>query len=131
MKPKTQMTVRMIAEELGLSETTARGYFRVIAREDGIERDRRTGHARIWRGDFERRLREARAMEGRGAERRPVQLMTAQMLARELGLSKPLASTIFALVARKNGTMQLAGFRRTFVRRSDVEKLLEPAGALR
>ena len=131
MKPKQQMTAREIAAELGISETAARGYFRVIAREDGIERDKRTGHARIWRGDFERRLREARLKEGRGEERRPVHLMTSQMLAEELGLPQGLAATIFKVAASKRGTVQLPGFRRTFVRRADVETLLEPAGALR
>lgn len=131
MKPKAQMTARMIAMELGLNETTARGYFRVIAREDGIERDKRTGHARIWRGDFERRLREAGAMEGRGADRQPAHLMTAQMLAAELGLPKPLGATIFKLVLSKRGPVRLPGFRRTLARREDVERLLEASGALR
>jgi hypothetical protein len=131
MKPKTQMTARMIAQELGINETTAQGYLRVIAREDGIERDKRTGHARIWRGDFERRLREARLMEGRGEERRPVQLMTAQMLTHELGLPKSIAATIFKLAIRKRGPVHLPGFRRTFARRGDVERVLEGSGALR
>jgi hypothetical protein len=125
------MNARMIVQELGINETTAMGYFRVIAREDGIERDRRTGHVRIWRGGFERRLREAGAMEGRGADRRPAQLMTAQMLAAELGLPKTIGETIFTLALRKRGPVYLPGFRRTFVRRNDVERLLEAAGALR
>jgi hypothetical protein len=131
VKPKTQMTPRMIAEELGLNRITAASYFNVIAREDGIERDHRTARARIRRGDFERRLREAGGMEGSGANRRPAHLMTAQMLADELGLPKRIAATIFELVSRENGAVRLSGFRRTFVRRSDVEKLLGPAGALR
>ena len=131
MKPKVQMNAHMIAQELGINETTATGYFRVIAREYGTERDKRTGHARIWRGDFERRLREAGAMEGRGADRHPVQLMTAQMLASELGLPKPIATTIFKLAVRKKGPVLLPGFRRTFARRADVERLLEGSGALR
>lgn len=121
----------MIAQELGINETTATGYFRVIAREDGIEHDKRTGRARIWRGDFERRLREARLMEGRGEERRPVQLMTMQMLADELGLPKTITATIFKLAIRKRGPVRLPGFRRTFARRTDVERLLEGSGALR
>jgi hypothetical protein len=100
----------------------------VIAREDGIERDRRTGQAGIWHGDLGRRLREAGAMEGRGANRRPAQLMTEQMLADELGLPKSLAATIFQLA--KRGPVHLAGFRRTFARRADVERFLEGSGAL-
>jgi hypothetical protein len=125
------MSARMLAEELGLNLTTASSYFNVIAREDGIERERCTGQARIWRGDFERRLRESGVAMGRGYERSPVMLMTAQMLADELGLPKSVAATIFELVVRKNGAVHLTGFRRTFVRRSDVERLLEAAGALR
>jgi hypothetical protein len=42
------MTARMIAEELGLNRITAASYFNVIGREDGIERDQRTGRARNW-----------------------------------------------------------------------------------
>jgi hypothetical protein len=131
VKPKAQMTARMIAEELGLNPTTAASYFKVIAREDGIERDQRTGRARIWRSDFERRLREAGGMEGRGADRRPAHLMTSQMLADELGLPKSLAAAIFQLTTHKNGAVHLTGFRRTFARRADVERLLEGSGALR
>jgi len=120
----------MIAEELGIKRATAASYFNVIAREDGTERDERTGRTRISRGDFERRLCEARAMEGRDADRRPAELMTAQMLADELGLPKRIAATIFQLATRENGAVRLAGFRRTFARRADVEHLLEGSGAL-
>jgi hypothetical protein len=57
--------------------------------------------------------------------------MTPQMLASELGLPKTLGATIFKLAIRLRGPVHLPGFRRTFVLRSEVEKLLEPAGALR
>lgn len=70
-------------------------------------------------------------MQGRGADRHPVHLMTAQMLADELGLAKNIGATIFKLALRRRDPVYLPGFRRTFVRRSDVERLLEPAGALR
>jgi hypothetical protein len=70
-------------------------------------------------------------MEGRGADRRPAQLMTAQMLADELGLPKSIGETIFKLALRKRGPVRLPGFRRTFARRADVERLLEGSGALR
>ena len=70
-------------------------------------------------------------MEARGANRRPAQLMTGQMLADELGLPESLAATIFQLAIRKRGPVHLAGFRRTLARCADVERFLEGSGALR
>lgn len=53
------------------------------------------------------------------------------MISEELGVSMNVARGIFRVVAREDGVVRFPGLRRVFVRREDVERLIQSSGAMR
>lgn len=70
-------------------------------------------------------------MSPRAAKPVPQKLMDARMIGQELGLPPNVARGVFRLVAREDGIVRFPGYRRIFVRREDVERLVQSSGAMR
>lgn len=69
-------------------------------------------------------------MTGAARHRVILKLMTAGMLTEELGLPVSTARTLMERLAWKYGAVRIKGLQRNFIRRRDLERELEPVGAL-
>lgn len=60
----------------------------------------------------------------------PQQLMSLRMIAEECGITSAQARGIARATAREHGIVRIPGSRNVWFRRSDVERILQAAGAM-